>query len=77
MSKNGKFEGIYNACTVEGRSSVGGIVGESDTGEVLRCSNYAQISGMYAVGGICGWGTSQVLTECANFALIKGNRNHK
>jgi hypothetical protein len=66
----GRIEGCFNFNTadIKGRDNVGGIVGYSDTGNIIsRCYNGASITGGDTVGGIAGGIFNQSSIEyCVN-----------
>ena len=69
---NSSFNG-----TIDGRSCVGGIVGELQSSgssyfaSVTNCKAQGTIEGIDLVGGIAGW-SSCYIEECTNEATVKG-----
>ncbi len=61
-----------NNTIILGLCQVGGIAGYS-TGEILNCTNYAEVScNSWGVGGIVGK-TENKIDSCNNYGIIRGN----
>ena len=60
-------------CSVEGKESVGGIVGGAG-GNISKCENHAAVKGTHYVGGIVGTygGFGKSITSCANYGVVTG-----
>ena len=74
--------GFISACTVgnlgvdgnvTGHEKVGGVVGQSQYGDVISCYNDSDVSGYYNVGGIVGRAEDSTTTQnCYNTGDISG-----
>ena len=63
-------------CSVEGKSWVGGIAGNS-WGNIINCENHAKVNGTNFVGGIVGTyeNSDKSITSCANYGIVTGSGN--
>ncbi|MCK5861785.1 MAG: DUF5011 domain-containing protein, partial [Candidatus Hydrogenedentes bacterium] len=58
---------VVNAQVTGSGSSVGGLVGDSDTGTISKCSTSGSVDGSDSVGGLIG-NSNAVVTECFSTA---------
>lgn len=50
---------------------IGGIIGASQAGKVINCTNYGAIKGEYRVGGIIGYNDTGRIEKCMSNATIQ------
>lgn len=63
--------GVKNV-TVTGKKNVGGLIGYSDLGKVISCSQDSPVSGEYSVGGLIGINQSATITACYAAGTVTG-----
>lgn len=56
---------------VGGDCQIGGIVGMSEAGKVINCTNYGTIEGEYRVGGMVGYNAAGRIEKCMSNATIQ------
>ena len=73
--KNGTINNCRNEASVniEGKYSVGGIVGEAEGTTIENCTNTANIISGFNIGGIVGRLNIGIVKNCTNTGNIKGN----
>ena len=80
LSDGGSVQNCENHNTVEGVSSVGGVVGGSrNSCEISGCKNYSKVtSTSNGVGGVVGYNKSSTVDSCTNEAVAEviGNGNN-
>lgn len=69
----GTITGCYNASSVSGNRSTGGVCGYNDgAGTVSVCYNIGAVNGSKYVGGICGYNQNAV-SDCYNVGAVNGS----
>ena len=72
---NGDISNCENHAIVNGRFSVGGVVGShmQDNNSITSCANYGVVTGTeYSVGGIAGYFNSGTIQNSANYGDVTG-----
>lgn len=72
VANGGVLENLTSYVTVNGKSTLGGIVGnaENQASTVLNCVNYGDVTGTsWNIGGIAGSGGHDI-TNCVNFGNV-------
>ena len=77
VANGGLLENLTNYVTVNGKNTLGGIVGnaENQASTVINCVNYANVTGSsYIIGGIAGSGGHDV-KNCVNYGNVTSSGN--
>lgn len=73
---NGRISGCVNYGKISGPKHVGGICGNSNSGEIFECINNGEVTGEQVVGGIYGHsGNDGVAERCYNAGKVAGTVN--
>ena len=71
---DGAVQNCYNAGTVSGLTTVGGVVGSNNIGAIENCYNTGTVSSVYAnAGGVVGDNNSGAIENCYNTGTVSSD----